>query len=86
MTEKKAFVHELQPEEVDFKCFKCGAPCKLFPRKTPMAAVHAETDEKGNKLPVCEAWEESKTKDRLYTFLKHCGLPVGYEEADHGPS
>jgi hypothetical protein len=78
---------ELQPEEVAFDCYECGAPCKLFPRHTPMAAVHAATDERGRELPPCKAWQWSQKEKKLAAFLKRCGLPVGYEgDGENAPS
>ncbi len=70
---------ELQPKEVEFLCYSCGAQCKLYPRHMPMAAVHA-TEVDGKKLPTCEAWAWSQKEKKLAAFLKRCGLPVGYEE------
>jgi hypothetical protein len=57
------------PEVHEFKCFKCGASCVMYPRAKPMAVQHA--------LPVCSEWKRGEKDGKLTRrFLVTCGLEL----------
>ena len=65
------------PNEVDFACPDCGAPCKLWPNSKPMCAQHAEPSK------ACKSWGRIVgQKDDLARFLIKAGLQMHLPPAD----
>lgn len=59
----------LVPEQIPFKCPECGAPCILYPRGQPMAAVHG--------MPTCSEWKTVEEGKRLLAdYLKDAGVKM----------
>lgn len=63
------------PNQLEFKCWQCGASCLLWPHTNPMAVQHA--------LPGCPAWTEVEAqivigKKPIFTkdFLERCGVKL----------
>jgi hypothetical protein len=54
------------PEEVQFKCPQCKAPCILYPKRKPYAVVHA--------LPTCKLWQKVPKQRTTAQFLIDAGV------------